>query len=156
MKVVDSKKKKLSLAEIVIMHIDNVGTGGVPLEAAMFSVFQEFQMENAMSVQYGNTVFGGHSEPNGTQMLGRVFNVDTAENYINNMLKFAANIQKKGITHYLVTFDKEYGKQILPVLAKLKEALSPLGGNVGVGISEDEEDYMVFVLVPKKPIKRVA
>ena len=156
MKVVDSKKEKLSLAEIVIMHMDNVGTGKDKLEAAMFSVFQEFRMKNAMSVQYGNTVFGGHSAPEGGAMMGRVFNVDTAENYIDNMMEFAADIQQRGITHYSVTFGKDYGEKILPVLGQLKQRLSPLGGNVGVGISEDEEDYIVFVEIPKKPIKQAA
>jgi hypothetical protein len=148
MKTYDSKKKKLPRYEVLMRFAEGVGTGDIPIKAAMVSVAQELAMPNASVVQFGNTVFGGHSREGGTKMMGRVFNVDTAENFVANMLQYVEYLQEKGITHYVVQFDKSYGEKLMPVLKELKDLITPTGGNIHVGITKDDK-YAVFVLIPE-------
>tara|TARA_B110000285_G_scaffold152689_2_gene170541 strand:- start:323 stop:781 length:459 start_codon:yes stop_codon:yes gene_type:complete len=150
MKTYDSKKKELSVAEILMRFLEEVGTGDVPFKAALGSIVAELGMENASVVQFGNTVFGGHRGKGRAKMMGRVFNIDTAENFVANMLKYVGHLQEEGITHYVVQFEKSYGEKLVPVLKKLKELITPAGGNIHLGLSEDGEDYVVFVLVPER------
>jgi hypothetical protein len=47
-----------------------------------------------------------------------------------------------------VQFDKSYGEKLMPVLKELKDLITPTGGNIHVGITEDDK-YAVFVLIPE-------
>ena len=149
MKTYDSKKKELPMAEVLVRFLEQVGSGDIPPQAALGAVVAELSSENADVVQFGNTVFGGHSGQGRAKMMGRVFNVDTAENFVANMLKYVGHLQDKGITNYVVQFEKSYGEKIIPVLKKLKKLITPAGGDIHLGLSEDGEDYIVYLLVPE-------
>jgi hypothetical protein len=64
------------------------------------------------------------------------------------MLQYVDYLQEKGITHYVVQFDKSYGEKLMPVLKELKDLITPTGGNIHVGITKDDK-YAVFVLIPE-------
>tara|TARA_R100000908_G_C3679097_1_gene98568 strand:- start:119 stop:589 length:471 start_codon:yes stop_codon:yes gene_type:complete len=150
--VVDSNEKKLSLPNVVVTFIENVGSemAGVSNANAIRAALMEMNQKNSKVVQFGNTVFSNFVGDDG-KMMGRIFNVDTAENYFVNILKFGKYLQRKKVTHYLANFNKEYKDLFIPMMRKLKQFIAPLGGNVGVAEMKDGS-YTAFVLVPKETI----
>ena len=91
MVVGDSNEKKLSLPNVVVTFIENVGSemAGVSNANAIRAAFMEMNQKNSKVVQFGNTVFSNFVGDDG-KMMGRIFNVDTAENYFVNILKFGS------------------------------------------------------------------
>jgi hypothetical protein len=58
-------------------------------------------------VQIGNTVFIGHrgKGENKDLMYGRALNIDTAQNFVANGLKYFTHMQKIGVKRYVSDYD---------------------------------------------------
>ena len=63
-------------------------------------------MDNVDILQVGNTVFIGHrgKGKNKDLMWGRAINIDTAQNFINNGLRYLTHLQRIGIKRYVAEY----------------------------------------------------
>tara|TARA_R110000782_G_C14749701_1_gene407016 strand:+ start:42 stop:509 length:468 start_codon:yes stop_codon:yes gene_type:complete len=105
--VTDSKVEPLPAPTVITTVVGELDLKGVSVEAAMISIVEEMNMEDADMVQIGNTVFLGHrgKGDNEDLMYGRAFNIDTAQNFIANGLRYFTYMQRKGIKRYISDYD---------------------------------------------------
>jgi hypothetical protein len=105
--VIDSKVEPLPAPTIISMMVGELDLKGVPPKAALVAIAQEINMPDVDLVQVGNTVFVGHrgKGEKKNMMWGRAFNVDTAQNFIANGLKYFTHLQNLGITKYITEYD---------------------------------------------------
>ena len=126
-----------------MMAADQLDLGGVSKEAAILSVVKELSLPDIDATQVGNTVFVGHrgKKDNKNKMVGRVFNVDTAQNFVNNYVKYLTVLRDKGVTHYSVDFD---GQELLPVAKSVGKRIRGTGMKAMMAEFEDNSGYRVF------------
>jgi len=105
--VIDSKARPLPAPTVITMVIKELDLGGVPPDAAMASIAKEMTMKDVDMVQVGNTVFLGHrgKGKNKDLMWGRAFNIDTAQNFIANGLKYFTHMQRIGVKRYVSDYE---------------------------------------------------
>ena len=105
--VIDSNVEPLPAPTVISTLVGDLDLKGVSPEAALLSIVKEMSMEDADMVQVGNTVFLGHrgKGENKDLMWGRAFNVDTAQNFVANGLKYFTYMQRKGIKRYVSDYD---------------------------------------------------
>ena len=105
--VINSKVEPLPAPTIISTVIGELDLKGVPPEAALVAIAHEMNMPNVDLVQVGNTVFIGHrgTGEKKNMMWGRAFNIDTAQNFIANGLKYFTHLQELGIEKYLTEYD---------------------------------------------------
>ena len=105
--VIDSKTRPLPAPTVITTVIKELDLGGVPPDAAMASIAKEMTMKDVDMVQVGNTVFLGHrgKGKNKDLMWGRAFNIDTAQNFIANGLKYFTHMQRIGVKRYVSDYE---------------------------------------------------
>ena len=105
--VVDSKQEPLPAPTIISMVVSELDLGGIPPTAALASIAKEMTMENVNMMQSGNTVFLAHRGTGKEKdlMWGRAFNVDTAQNFIANGLRYFTHLQDIGVRRYVSEYD---------------------------------------------------
>ena len=105
--VIDSKARPLPAPTVITTVIKELDLGGVPPDAAMASIAKEMTMKDVDMVQVGNTVFLGHrgKGKNKDLMWGRAFNIDTAQNFIANGLKYFTHMQRIGVKRYVSDYE---------------------------------------------------
>ncbi len=105
--VIDSKQKPLPAPTVISTMLETIDLKGVNPDAALLSISKEMTMKDADMVQIGNTVFLGHRGKGKDKdlMWGRAFNVDTAQNFIANGLRYFTYMQRKGIKRYVSDYD---------------------------------------------------
>lgn len=92
--VIDSKKKKLSLQEIVQISAANTESEYTP-EQVMGAFLKELTMPGSIVMQIGNTLFVAHrSEQDPKVAMMRGLNADTPQNYMENSEEFAKTAYK--------------------------------------------------------------
>ena len=107
--VIDSKEEPLPAPTIISMVVGDLDLDGIPPDAALASIAKEMTMENADMMQSGNTVFLAHrgTGDNEDLMWGRAFNVDTAQNFIDNGLRYFTHLQDIGVKRYVSEYDDD-------------------------------------------------
>jgi hypothetical protein len=107
--VVDSAQEPLPAPTIISMVVSELDLGGIPPAAALASIVKEMSMEGADMMQSGNTVFLAHRGTGEEKdlMWGRAFNVDTAQNFIANGLRYFTHLQDIGIKRYVSEYDDD-------------------------------------------------
>ena len=151
MQVIDSNKQQIETHEVITMAIDEQ-RGENSLQEDLLKFTSEASMPSADVTQIGNTVFVGHvgEGKNKTKMVGRPLNVDTARNYANNMVKYYAYLQNKGITHWNATFT---GDELVPLVRIVQRKLVDTDTKLYLGQYEDSDDYGVFTRIGKEPLE---
>lgn len=158
MQTVDSKKEQLDISTILVMALNNMERGKVgntvPLKTAMLTLVKEGSMPNSDTVAIGNTVFISHqgTGKNKTKMAGRPLNVDTAKNYISNIIKYGAYLQDKGITHFSTVFSDE---ALLSAVKILQKKLSRTDTELYVGKAKDNK-YALLIKIGDDPLEGLA
>ena len=154
MQVVDSNKQQLETHEVIVMAVEDQ-RGENSLEEDLLRISSEANLPSVDLTQIGNTVFIGHvgEGKNKTKMVGRPLNVDTARNYANNMVKYYAYLQNKGITHWNATFT---GDELVPLVRIVQKKLVDTDTKLYLGQYEDSDDYGVFPRIGKEPLEGVA
>jgi hypothetical protein len=149
---VDSKDKQLPPAEIILMVLDQLGSGEHSLAAALATIAKEGTLEGADTVQFGNTVFLAQwgREGNDSKVVGRAFNVDTGRNYLNNCLDYLEYLQQKNVTHYTTTFE---GTEVLKLVQLLQRLVKNTDTAVYIGQTEDE-DYVAYCRLGEDPLPK--
>jgi hypothetical protein len=109
--VVDSSKQPLPAPEIIMRAAQEFNNTEYSLQNVLIGITKELTMPNTDQVQIGNTVFIGHTGEGKHKnvMDGRALNVDTAQNFVRNGLKYLAYLQDKDIRYYRTDFNaREY------------------------------------------------
>ena len=149
MAATDSKQKLLNSAEAIARAVEADRKPRKPLPERLIDAAMDTSAPNTLVTQAGNTVFVAHPAGDNTkQMLGTIYNADTAKNYPKNVMKYFDYLQKSGVTHYRVVFDDML---TLNTLKMLRQVLKPRGFEIGVLKSNQIEAYLGMVR-----IKRVA
>jgi asparagine N-glycosylation enzyme membrane subunit Stt3 len=152
MRVIDSKEELVPEARIVVLSVDQVNTK-YPLAVALALIAKEGSMPSADTKQFGNTVFLTHRGvgENQNKTVGRAFNIDTARNYINNVLVYLEYLRVGGITHYTTMFS---GSEVFKLIKIIERTLENSTDTV-VFIKEatkSDAEYMAFVKFGKQRI----
>ena len=105
--VVDSKERPLPAPTVITTALGELNLGGITPAAAMAGIAKEMTMKDIDLVQIGNTVFIGHrgKGENKDLMYGRALNIDTAQNFVANGLKYFTHMQKIGVKRYVSDYD---------------------------------------------------
>jgi len=105
--VVDSKERPLPAPTVITTALGELDLGGITPAAAMAGIAKEMTMKDTDMVQIGNTVFIGHrgKGDNKDLMWGRALNIDTAQNFVANGLKYFTHMQKIGVRRYVSDYD---------------------------------------------------
>ena len=121
MKVIDSKQELALESTIIVLSVDQINTK-YPLATALAIIAKEGSMPSADTKQFGNTVFLSHrgKGENQNKMVGRAFNIDTARNYISNVLMYLEYLRVRGITHYTTMFN---GSEVLKLVKIIEHTL---------------------------------
>lgn len=105
MSVVDSKKRQLDTKEIIRTAMQETGSEYTP-EQGEAAVIAEANMENAIPMREGNTMFIIHYVPGQKdQGLFRVLNADTGTNYVDNVRTFLKAAGLMGFKTLVVFFE---------------------------------------------------
>ncbi len=104
--VVDSKQTQLEPAQIIFKAVGDSERTDYPTEVGTVALMKELTMPNVDLAQFGNTAFIGHrgKGKNKDLMWGRAINVDTAQNFINNGLRYLTHLQRIGIKRYVAEY----------------------------------------------------
>ena len=127
--------------------------GGVPPTAALATIAKEMTMENADMMQSGNTVFLAHrgAGENEDMMWGRAFNVDTAQNFIANGLRYFTHLQDIGIKRYVADYD---GDVYDSAFKTWKRYTDKGDSEIAVGRTSDG-DSRAYVTLGKIPLDEI-
>ena len=145
--VVNSKEKPLPAPTIISMTAgqkDLATSSGKKITpaAALAGVTKELTLPSADVAQVGNTVFLAHKGKDENKLYhGRLFNVDTARNLVNNVVKYFKILQRKGITHYSADFK---GGTLEPVAKAVGRAFKGTGTKGYMVNSKDNKYVRVF------------
>ena len=155
MQVVDSNKEKLDIHTIITMSAEELRKD-LSMEQSLLAILKETSLPEADVTQIGNTVFIGHTGKgdNKSKMVGRPLNVDTARNYIRNVLQYFGYLQEKNITHYHAAFE---GDTLVPAIKMMQKRLAKTDTQMGLGQYEGEDnDYVVFVKIGEDSLQGIA
>tara|TARA_R110000823_G_scaffold312698_1_gene439576 strand:- start:389 stop:865 length:477 start_codon:yes stop_codon:yes gene_type:complete len=152
MKVIDSKQEVVPEGVIIALSIDQINTKH-PLATALAVVAKEGSMPSADTRQFGNTVFLSHrgKRQNQDKMVGRAFNIDTARNYISNVLMYLEYLRVRGITHYTTMFNGSEVLKLVKIIERILEDNTDTVGFIREATNSDAE-YMAFVKFGKQRI----
>ena len=121
MELVDGTKEQRPQIEIVMGAMEN---DGIDNEAS-FKKFLSFAMHpNITQIQVNNTVFMYFAKAKGEGMeaLSSVFNLESVDGLPNNLLKFLARMQKRGITAVtLTTIDPNVFRAFIKAIPYLEQ-----------------------------------
>ena len=120
---IDSNQKKLPLSEVVLYAVQRAGEAnelpqGVTIPAALTSISSEAAMPNTDVKQIGNTVYISHFSKDKTETSTRAFNMDSARNFVDNTISYAAYMANTDVKRMTVDFKGEQIKQMLMMVAK--------------------------------------
>jgi len=152
MRVIDSKEELVPESRVIVLSVDQLNTKH-PLPTALAIIAKEGSMPSADTKQFGNTVFLTHRGvgENQNKTVGRAFNIDTARNYINNVLVYLEYLRVGGITHYTTMFS---GSEVFKLIKIIERTLENSTDTV-VFIKEatkSDSEYMAFVKFGKQRI----
>ena len=158
MELKDSKKEKLSYNQVLFGAITNLQGSGqipedVPMEQAVGLILQEIGDKNVQTVQIGNTIFLGVYNKEKNNMYVRIYNMDVGRNVIDNMYRYGAHLQKKGIQHMSAQIRSE---RLLPALRVIQKRLEKLDTNLEFVDLENTDGYAMFLKFGKEPLMEAA
>lgn len=139
--IVDSEKKKLPMAEIIKNAAEDMKSK-YPPNAVFLSIMKEATMPSAIVIQMGNTVFVGH-DCTKRILSFRALNSDTANNYLKNSEKFAANMYKEGFDYMTTHFTDPTLLKIFKYVGRNKPK------NMGYQVRKVEDEYVVTTKLGK-------
>ena len=147
---VDSKVEPLPAPVVISTLLKERDLKGVSPEAALLSIAKEMTMKGVDMVQVGNTVFIGHrgKGENKDLMWGRAFNMDTAQNFVSNGLKYLHHLQKIGVKRYVADYD---GDALDSAFKLWKRHADRLDTKIAVGRKADGNSR-AYVTLGKLPL----
>jgi hypothetical protein len=136
--VVDSRKEMLPPPKIIAIGVQQQNHSDVPYAKVMAMVAADMAMEDADMAQIGNTVFIGHIKEG--KMMGRAFNVDTARNFVQNILKYHAHLRRRNVEWYVTSFT---GDKYIPVFKMVERSIQGTDTQMQLGRNKNTGDHVV-------------
>ena len=120
---IDSNQKKLPLSQIVMYAVQRASEAGelpqgATIPAALASITAEGSMPDTDIKQIGNTVYISHYSKDKLETSTRAFNMDSARNFVENTIAYAAYLANNNVKRITVDFKGEQIKQMLLMVAK--------------------------------------
>ena len=158
MELKDSKKEKLSYNQVLFGAITNLKDSGqipenITMRQAVATVLGEIGSKNVQTVQIGNSLFVGVFTPEKNNMYIRLYNIDVGRNVINNMYRYVAFLQKKGVAFASAQIRNE---KLLPGLRVLKKKLEEKDTKLEVVELENRDGHAMFIKFGKEPLMKAA
>jgi len=102
---IDSMQELLAPPQIMIQFAHQYADE-YPVPAVLAALAEELNMDDAESIQFGNTVYITHhsDEEEGTVFM-RAMNVDTAANFVDNTENYVVYAYGKGIKTIVTMYD---------------------------------------------------
>lgn len=117
MKMVDSSEKKLNVADIAAIALQNTDSKYDP-KVGFPAILAELSQPNTEHIQIGNTLFVVHSGENG-QGFFKSLNADTARNFYENSMKFCVWAKNKlGMRVLMTQFKDKHIEVLFRAIAK--------------------------------------
>ena len=153
MELKDSKKDKLSYNQVLFGSIVNLKSSGqipenITMRQAVATILKEIEGKNVQTVQIGNSIFVGVFTPEKNNMYIRLYNMDMGRNVLDNMYKYVAFLQKKGIAFASAQIRNE---KLLPGLRVLKKKLEEKDTKL-----EIVDGHAMFIKFGKEPLMKAA
>tara|TARA_A100001515_G_C4489739_1_gene182899 strand:+ start:138 stop:614 length:477 start_codon:yes stop_codon:yes gene_type:complete len=154
----DSKKEKLSYNQVLFGSIVNLKSSGqipenITMRQAVATTLKEIEGKNVQTVQIGNSIFVGVFTPEKNNMYIRLYNMDVGRNVLDNMYKYVAFLQKKGIAFASARIDNE---KLLPGLRVLKKKLEEKDTKLEIVELENRDGHAMFIKFGKEPLMKAA
>jgi hypothetical protein len=152
MEMVDSKQRLVEGPSIIPIAMNNLGVEHYypkkefSFAQAMIAMAKETTSDKVDIIQIGNTIFLSYKEPKNS-MVGRIFNVDTPENFVTNLLKYISYLQKKKIKHY-----RTYIEELLyQALSNFRTVFEDIDTDIRINRLESNE-YLIDITVGKEKV----
>ena len=123
------------------------------MRQAVATVLGEIGSKNVQTVQIGNSLFVGVFTPEKNNMYIRLYNIDVGRNVIDNMYRYVAFLQKKGVAFASAQIRNE---KLLPGLRVLKKKLEEKDTKLEVVELENRDGHGMFIKFGKKPLMKAA
>lgn len=125
---IDSTKELISPPQILMEFMQRYGTDGVPPQAALAGLIHEINMDDAESIQFGNTAFIGHYDEDKTTVYMMAFNVDTAANFVDNIENYVSYLYSRGVKVIITNYSDPTVTSAIKAAHRRIEANNPQGG----------------------------
>lgn len=116
MKMVDSSKQQLNVAEIALIALENTDSEYEP-KVALPAILAELSQPKTKYLQLGNTLFILHMGENG-QGFFKALNADTARNFYENSMKFCVWAKEQGMRVLVTEFKDQPIETLFKAIAK--------------------------------------
>ena len=123
------------------------------MQQAAATILKEIESKNVQTVQIGNSIFIGVFTPEKNNMYIRLHNMDVGRNVIDNMYRYVAFLQKRGIAFASARIDNE---KLLPGLRILKKKLEEKDTKLEVVELENRDGHAMFIKFGKEPLMKAA
>lgn len=129
---IDSNDELLAPPAILLEFMDRYGAGEYPVHAAVAGLVEELGMDDAESIQFGNTAFISHYD--GDVVFMRALNVDTAKNLVDNIENYVMYVFRRGVKTIFTNYtDPVVTSVIRTVFNRIRE------NNKGNGVTPELE-----------------
>lgn len=144
---IDSTQNLLDPPQILIEFLQRYDAG-VPMQAALLGLAQELGMDDAESIQFGNTAFISHYDEDESLVFMRALNVDTAANFIDNIENYVSYVYRRGIKTIVTNYsDAAITSAIKAVHQRISQNNVRLRADLGF---EQEDDQTVATITLAK------
>lgn len=118
--LIDSKRNKLALQDIVVRKLVAEGAKGKELTKQILTIMELLQMPQSEGAQFGNTVFVNKYTDDKDMVLMIPMNADTKENYVGNVEKMVRVFVKNGVKNVFTRYEDFATDKALNAIKKLK------------------------------------
>lgn len=115
--VIDSKMQMLNEDEIIGIAAQETNSQYSP-EQVKAALLTEVHKSDALVIREGNTFFIINPSKDKTIVMFRALNADTIQNYIDNSIKVARALVKKGVHYLVIDFTDDTVLRILKAIAQ--------------------------------------
>lgn len=134
---IDSTKELLEPPHIMLQFAHQY-SDEYPVQAVIAGLVQELNMQDAESIQFGNTVFiTHHSEEEKGTVFMRAMNVDTAQNFVDNTENYVVYAYGRGVKTIVTAYDDPV---ITSVIKAVKARVDKNNPNLDATLEFDEDD----------------
>ena len=143
---IDSTKELLTPPQILIEFLQRYGTDGIPMQAALAGLAQELGMDDAESIQFGNTAFITHYAEDSQEPLVymRALNVDTAANFVSNIENYVSYVYRRGIKVIVTNYSDPTITSAIKAAQRVIEQNNPNGG-ANITFEQDGEETVATI-----------
>lgn len=131
---IDSTQQILPPAQILVEFLKRYADDKLPIQVSLIALAHELNMEDAESIQFGNTAFISHYSREGTDVFMRALNVDSAANFVDNIENYVAHVYRRGVKNIITVYEDD---SITGAIRAVKKRIERLNKTVSATVSFD-------------------